>query len=571
MIETAWRDQQSSEGGWDYGPISGDTPAMTIAGVASLFIVGDYLHAEEDVACVGNALDPWIDKGIGWINKHYGRIGSNAYAMYGIERIGAASGYKHFAEHDWYADLARRLLNSQTEQGAFWCVEYPGSGPVDCTSFGLLFLTRGRAPVMMNKLDYHQLAVPGAVPEPANWNERSRDVASLTAYCGRQAETFLQWQIVNLKASPEDLHDAPVLYMSGNLELKLDADDAAKLKRFVEEGGMILGNADCGRDAFANSFEGLGRAMFGRRFRDLPAEHAIFTHQQFPAASWRSRPKLRGLSNGVRELMVLIPQADPARYWQDPRMIKPHGDMYELGVDIYQYAVDRQLWNKGDSYFLRPSPGIQPNRSIKVARLAVGPNWDPEPGGWWRMATLLHNEDNTKLEVFSTRPGQGGLTAAKVAHLTGTGDFELGDEAALEIKTFVQNGGTLIVDAAGGSTVFVTAAERELKKLFGQSAEAGLGTPLPADNPVYKFPAHPINEFTYRAWARLHSLGGLKEPRMCGIQFGDRVRVYFSREDLTAALVGEPVDGITGYSPQTGTAIMRNILLFTAAPEPGAQ
>jgi hypothetical protein len=492
--------------------------------------------------------------------------------MYGIERIGAASGYKHFAEHDWYSDLARRLLNSQTPEGTFWCVEYSGSGPIDCTSFGLLFLTRGRAPVMMNKLDYHQLAVQGVVPEPANWNERPRDIASLTAYCGRQAETFLQWQIVNLKASPEDLHDAPVLYMGGNLELKLGADEVAKLKRFVQEGGMILGNADCGRDTFAKSFEGMGRAMFGRRFRDLPADHPIFTHEQFPAVSWRTRPKLRGLSNGVRELMVLIPEADAARYWQDPRMVKAHGDMYELGADIYQYGVDRQLWNKGDSYFLKPTEGPQPTRTIKLARLSIGQNWDPEPGGWWRTATLLHNEDNTNLEVFSASPGQGGLTAAKVAHLTGTGDFQFSDAAALEIKTFVQNGGTLIVDAAGGSTAFAGAAERELKKLFGQAAETGLAAPLAKDDPVFKLPAHPITEFTYRAWARLHSLGGLKEPRVCGIQFGTRVGVYFSREDLSAALVGEPVDGITGYSPQTGTAIMRNILLYTAAPpEPGAQ
>ena len=562
-IETAWREQQSAEGGWDYGPVTDDLPSMTIAGVASLFIVGDYLHAEEGIGCLGNGFDPWIDKGIAWINKHYDRIGPNGYAMYGIERIGAASGYKHFSDHDWYVDLGRRLLNSQSDDGSFNCFDYPGSTNLDGTCFGLLFLSRGRAPVMMNKLDYHQLATPGVVPEPANWNERPRDLANLTAFCGRQAETFLQWQIVNFQAAPEDLHDAPVLYLSGNLDLKLSAEQAEKLKTFVEEGGMVLGNADCGRDTFAKTFEGLGRALFGRRFRDLPANHPIFTHEQFPAAGWRTRPTLRGLSNGVRELMVLVPDSDPARYWQDPKSLKPHAEMFELGANIYQYAVDRQRWNKGDSYFIRADPAIHPAQTMKVARLSVGQNWDPEPGGWWRLTALLHNEDNVQLEVFPARPGQGALTSAKVAHLTGTGDFQLDQAASLEIKSFVQNGGTLVVDAAGGSSAFATATERELKNLFGEAAVTGLARPLPPDNAVYRLEAHPIDTFTYRAWARLHSVGGLKEPRVCGIQIGNRIGVYYSREDISAALVGQPVDGINGYSPQTGTAIMRNILLAT--------
>jgi hypothetical protein len=563
MIETAWRDQQTADGGWDYGPIDGNTPAMTIAGVASLFIVGDYLHSEEGIGCLGNAFDPWIDKGIAWINKHYNQIGANGYAMYGIERIGAASGYKHFAEHDWYVDLAKRLLNAQGENGSFYTGEYPGGSSLDATCFGLLFLTRGRAPVMMNKLDYHELVVPGAAPEPANWNERPRDAANLAAYCGRQAETFLQWQIVNFQAAPEDLHDAPVLYLSGNLELKLNTEQAEKLKAFVEEGGMVVGNADCGRDTFSKSFEGLGRALFGRKFRDIPSDHPIFTHEQFPAAGWRKRPALKGLSNGVRELMVLIPDVDAARYWQDPRTLKPHADMFELGADIYQYAVDRQLWNKGDSFFIWNDPKITAMRSIKVARLSVGQNWDPEPGGWRRLAALLHNEDSVDVEVFAARPGQGALTAAKLAHLTGTGDFQFSDAAALEIKTFVQNGGTLIIDAAGGSSTFATAAERELKKLFGQAADTGLASPLLPNNPIYRLDSHVIDAFTYRAWARLHSVGGLKEPRVCGIQIGNRIGAYYSSEDISAALVGEPIDGINGYSPQTGTAIMRNILLYT--------
>jgi len=214
------------EGGWDYGTLSDQTPAMTAAGIASLFIVGDYLHSAEAIGCLGNAVDPWIDKGIAWLDKNYDRIGTAPMRCMGIERIGAASGYKYFASHDWYVGLAQRLLIALGDDGSFNCTNYPGANHLDATCFGLLFLARGRAPVMMNKLDYH-------IPRRREWSrsrrtgtKRPRDVANLTAFAGRQAETFLQWQIVNFKASPEDLHDAPVLYLSGNIELKPTADDA---------------------------------------------------------------------------------------------------------------------------------------------------------------------------------------------------------------------------------------------------------------------------------------------------------------------------------------------------------
>ena len=40
--------------------------------------------------------------------------------------------------------------------------------------------------------------------------------------------------------------------------------------------------------------------------------------------------------------------------------------------------------------------------------------------------------------------------------------------------------------------------------------------------------------------------------------------VFYSREDLTAGMVGEPVDGVMGYTPETATEIARNVVLHAA-------
>jgi hypothetical protein len=172
-----------------------------------------------------------------------------------------------------------------------------------------------------------------------------------------------------------------------------------------------------------------------------------------------------------------------------------------------------------------------------------------------------------ELSVFDATPGQGALAAAHLAHLTGTTDFTFDNSARLELQNFVKQGGTLIVDATGGSRAFADAAERELVATFGSYAASGLDTPLPATHPLYTFPKHKITTFTYRSWARLNGIGALKAPRLRAIEVAGRPAVFFSREDLSAGIVGEPVDGILGYSPETATQIMRNIILFSTQPQ----
>ena len=61
--------------------------------------------------------------------------------------------------------------------------------------------------------------------------------------------------------------------------------------------------------------------------------------------------------------------------------------------------------------------------------------------------------------------------------------------------------------------------------------------------------------------------GELKGNRVKGIKAApnsERVGVFYSREDLSGGLVGEPVDGLVGYDPATATAILRNILLYAS-------
>ncbi|HSZ56856.1 MAG TPA: DUF4159 domain-containing protein [Tepidisphaeraceae bacterium] len=578
--QEAWEKLQEGDGGWryDHAPRHHVNPAMTAAGIATLFITQDFTLPDKWSICTGSAPNPSIERGLAWMDGHIDKIVNTPdyYTLYGIERIGVASGHKYFGTTDWFQKGADFILSHQGKDGSW--KSGAGDNPTNNnraeyklndgtrfsllsdTSFAILFLSRGGAPVMMNKLQYEspkpEKGVVGA------WNERPRDAANLARWSGRQIEHDLNWQVVNLKVPAEELHDAPILYISGSQPLDFPADDLEKLRAYVEQGGIILGNADCGKEAFAKSFVELGKKLFPKySFRQLPQQHVIFNREQYPGSSWRTRPIVQGLSNGVRELMLLLPDADAGRAWQT-RSEQTKEPLYQVAADIFLYSVDKKhLQDKGDTYIVTRDAEAKATRKIKVARLMVGDNPDPEPGGWRRLAAVLHNKSHIDLTTFPAKPGDGLLAATKIAHLTGTGAFTFNDAARLEIRSFIQSGGTLIVDAAGGSSEFAASAENELHQVFPDQGKQ-LDNPLPTSAAVYKTPGFSADAIAYRSFARDILLRNARQPRVRGITFGKRIQVFYSREDLSAGLVGQAVDGIYGYEPQPATGLMTAMLLY---------
>jgi hypothetical protein len=243
--------------------------------------------------------------------------------------------------------------------------------------------------------------------------------------------------------------------------------------------------------------------------------------------------------------------------------------VWQLGADLFFYAAGRKdLRYRGESHWVEVDAKVKPGRTVALARLQYNGNWDPEPGGWRRLANILHNSGSAELKTEPVALGPGALANFRLAHLTGTAALTLDDAGRSELKRFVDAGGTLLVDAAGGSAEFATAVEAELALIF----PAGKLAVLPPDHPVYSAGGGAPDAITYRPFAQKRLTGATKSPRVQGISFaGGRVGVFFSREDLSGGLVGQPVDGIVGYDPGASTAIMSRIILYaTSARTRGA-
>jgi hypothetical protein len=148
----------------------------------------------------------------------------------------------------------------------------------------------------------------------------------------------------------------------------------------------------------------------------------------------------------------------------------------------------------------------------------------------------------------------------KIAHLTGIAKVRFSDAQWKEITDFVNAGGTLIIDSAGGSDAFASDIQTQLAANFPNTASQ-LETPLPADHLLYTQIAEPV-DIVYRNFARHVLMDDMKSPRLRGMTVNGKVGLFFSAEDLTGGLVGQAVDGVVGYTPDTATALMRKMILY---------
>jgi hypothetical protein len=560
-VERHWTNCQEPDGEWGYNR-GGGRLTMTCAGIASLFVTHEYLDpATGSAEPVGrDPFSPPLKKGLDWFEDGDHVItqqgGYWGYRLYGIERVGLASGFKYFGRHDWYREFATEILAQQNGDGAW------RDGAID-TSYALLFLARGRHPILMNKLRFD-----------GYWANRPRDAANLARYTGRQLERPLNWQVINIKTDWTDWTDSPILYVASHEAPKLTDDDIDRIRDFVNAGGLLFTHADAGSEAFNVFATQLAHRLFPNyEMADLPANHLIYTVNFKPDP----RPPLKYVTNGARVLMVHSP-TDLSTHWQkredrqweggheaDPaykgRQLAP----FQIAANLFIYAAGkRDLRNRLETTWV-PPVNAAPLATIKVARLQYAGNWDPEPAAWQRYANWFQRQTGYRLDIQTEKlkdlkPGD-----ATLADLTGTARTLFTPEEVAAVKAYVEAGGVLLVDMAGGTGQ------------FDQSASNSLLTPaFPAGFPNPLFPSHPVLN------AGAPGMDDLSHPRLrsfaierfghSGIfpyyQAAGKGHVIATNLDLTCGLLNADTWGIIGYEPAYAQALVKNVLFWALDGQP---
>jgi hypothetical protein len=539
-VDHHWKTTQQPNGQWQYSTYSPVASlAMTCGGLASLMVTYDYLDVRTLQGAVGR--DPYpgqVGRGLQWLEAGNNAVATPnpntfylGYDLYSVERVGLASGLKFFGSHDWYRELAEKAMNYQWPNGAV------GSDRIDDntligTSYVLLFLARGRHPVMMEKLRFE-----------GHWDNRPRDLANLARFASHELEQPVNWQTVSVDRPWQDWFDAPVLFIASHQAPKLSVENYANLRGFIEAGGLILTQSDAASDAFNKWVpELVQRIAPGSRLEPLPPTHPIYSVDYRITAP----PHLLAASNGSRVLVVHSP-VDLSAAWQRRQRVTQRA-WFDLGINIFAYAGGKRDLRNRVSSLCVPEPAGEPTHTLRLARLSYAGNWDPEPFAWIRLSKILQNEQGLGLDIRPVAIESLAADSGPLAHLTGTAAHAWTDVERSAIAKYVNAGGALLIDSTGGRPEFIASVKNDLIRKAFPAAQLSA---LP--------PEHPLMQ-SVKPGLRPYALESMSKPpplQMAKIGGG---YVIFSPIDLTSGLLGTNTWGIVGYAPSTSEQICRNLI-----------
>ena len=363
LAQDYWKRRQRADGSFSYrnDPKDPSTGSMTCAGIGSLIITAGQVGELDAVikdgsvqCCQSNEASESIEKAFEWLGKHFsvrrnptsrrldGLPGMyHYYYLYALERVGRLAGRRFIGDHDWYREGAEALLELQDPLSGYWKA---GPEELTCTAFAVLFLSKGRRPVLLSKLKR----------SPANdWNRHRHDVGHLTHYVEKKWEQDLTWQVVDLgAATADDLLQSPVLFLTGRDSLELSDAEKESLRTYVESGGFLFaencgGETGCEGGDFDRDFRDLMEELFpDSKLTLLPPDHAIWFAEE--PIDPDHLPPLEGIEACCRTGVVYCP-ANLSCYWE---LAKPRAKQTEIpdpiaerisaalaiGVNVMTYA-----------------------------------------------------------------------------------------------------------------------------------------------------------------------------------------------------------------------------------------
>ena len=461
--------------------------------------------------------------------------------------------------------------------------------PVVATSFALLFLAKGRRPVIVAKSRHD----PGT-----DWNRHGHDIAHLVEHVeARWRKDYpagLSWHVLDTpSAAIDDFLQAPVLWISGKNAFDLGANPGQRLRRYIDEGGFIFAEACCPSSGdFDLRLRQLITEIFPEpeyRLRLLPPEHPAWNAEEIVPPELH-RP-LMGIDYGCRTCLIYAPPADSDKaasampslscLWEiggAASRTLPAGVRREIdaalaiGTNVLAYATNRELKRKDELFALDRGPDAKVERvergKISVAKLRHAGMCDAAPAALANILRAAARELGVRVDDSPSQidPSDPSLFNYHLVFMHGRQGFSFDEPSRQPLRQFLERGGTLLVDSVCASNAFTAAFRTEIAALLPKHTL----TEIPVDDPVFtakEYGGYDIRSVTLREPAGGDGpLAARKRkiaPKLEGIRIGDRWAVIFSAYDLSCALEKQNSMECTGYGREDAEKIALNVLLYS--------
>ncbi len=577
-VQELYLDKQRPDGGWNYGRPPYDDHAsygsMTAAAVASLLITRDMLAPGLGCPCrdgrSSGHRNPQVDlaiaRGAKWLGDNFetrdnplaivpfSSVGIY-YWLYAVERVAIATGFKYLGPHNWYAEGAHAIIGQMQGSGA---VSNGIGGAVPNTAFALLFLIKGRGPILMNKLQHG-----------SQWDLHPHDLANLTHYVGDVKEQQINWQVINLQVPVQEMHDAPILYLSAENAFKPTAEEKKKLRDFTDTGGTILFEASCGNKGVDAAWRKTCLEIWPEwELGKLDKTHPLWTAD----VKIMTPPPLWGASDGTRTFL-LYASTDLSCAWNTNNIDKSKG-LFDLGSNLWAYTTDRgKLRGKLETHEIGTDPRYAATTPVKgsldtitVARLRHGGDWNVARNyhQWETLSTATNSLCGlTITEADPVVPGAAVPSATTMLYLTGRTSCDLDAAGRTWLKNYLSGGGFLFAESALGDKRFdkslrdmVAAAGLTFKKMDALSPL--ISGALPGDARGYL-----IKGVGYTFALRDERMG-MPMPELLGIYLGEKMVGVYSPFDVMFRQTGCAAFDCRGYEADDARAVAVNLVLYAS-------
>ncbi|HZZ81802.1 MAG TPA: DUF4159 domain-containing protein [Gemmataceae bacterium] len=619
-IHDFYRRRQAKDGFWTYSSSYAMKPeffrpsvTMTVAGLCGLQIAGlelaggreQWLPNGQARNCGVYADDDNVVRALNWIGKNFtvdapGRV---YYHLYGLERAGRLTGERFFGNHDWYREGCEFLVQRQDPDGSWRKSDQFDQWPHVNTALALLFLSKGRTPVLISKLAHGERKNRVDIVD-SDWNNDRNDLRNLTGYLAR-GDVFgkkqVGWQIYDIRRSIEallnknatlsdaeesamvaDMLQSPILYLTGHgsLQGRFQDVELRLIKRYIENGGFIIAEACCGRREFDDGIKEWIKHPHlwpDASLTYLESTHPVWTcwNKITPGDPY----KLMGLQVGCRTVMLYSPQ-DLSCYWESNRVDEGRSQVaFRLGENMVAYATGRTppLPRLTAVHIAGAEKDATPPAKrgfFRVGQVRHSPDWQPAPKAMRNLMAHLHEtlgldvEQRTAAINFASQIRD---ARNKFLYMHGRGDIRLDKDKLEALRFNLQNGGLLFADACCGDDVFDKAFRKLVQELFPKEKLVQISTdPMSRDPLLYTEDSSgarvALSRSTIKCRTKASGPMEAMEPILEGIKIGGRWAVVYSKYDIGCALERNTSGDCRGYDNASALAIASAVVLYSARP-----
>ncbi len=432
-------------------------------------------------------------------------------------------------------------------------------------------------PPLIAKIEYGEpikIKRDGRTVRYHDWNKDPGDVAVLLNLAQKHLKVKYTHKRARLSTFPADGARYPIFYYTGSHDFTLSKKQVKHLRKFVQNGGTIWGDACFGDPEFFKAFvREMSRVLPDRSFHQLSPDHPLFrSHFQIKnvkytrdvpdAEDGEGPPVLYGMELGCRTPIILS-RYDLSCGWdghiRDGAMSVHPSDARSLGINMIAYALATQRIGQYQSTArVFYGQDREDAAGFQFAQAKIGDNWDTQTNAIANLLKTVATETSTDVKFAHKAVDitDDQLLQYPFLYLTGHRDFTLSEKQVAALRRYLRRGGFLLASPCCGSKKFNQAFRREIKRVLPDKSLSK----LPADHAVYHIKNN-ISKVNYNRYMQRMEQNGPPHP-LEAITLNGTTAIIYTPYGLGGGWRGFAHPYARNIAPDDAMALGVNIILY---------